>query len=77
MTKKEQVLVELLTNKAVAKKYTFRWANRKKELPSLKNDITSSLFRAYYVRDFVNKNGEREMILTEMGRIIAEKLVTS
>jgi hypothetical protein len=76
MTKKEQVLVELLTNRAVAKNYTFRWVNRKKELPSLRNDITSSLFRADYVRDFVNENGEREMILSEMGRIIAEKVDT-
>jgi len=76
MTKKEEVLVELLTNRAVAKNYTFRWINRRTGLPSLKNDITSALFRANYVSDFVNENGEREMILSEIGKIIVDRIDT-
>jgi hypothetical protein len=76
MTKNEEVLIELLTNRAVAKNYTFRWVNRRAGLPSLKNDITSALFRANYVSDFVNENGEREIILSEMGKIIVDRIDT-
>ena len=70
------VLIELLTNRAVCKNYTFRWVNRRKGLPSLKNDITSSLFRADLVEDFVNESGEREMILSSSGKVFVNLMNT-
>jgi hypothetical protein len=63
------VLFELLTNKAIRNGYSWKWLNKRKGLPSLRNEITSSLFRADLVRE-----SSQEMILSEMGQIIAGKL---
>jgi len=66
---RNSVLLELLTNKAVRNGYSWKWLNKRKGLPSLRNEITSSLFRAGLVREL-----SQEMILSEMGRVIVEKL---
>lgn len=63
------VLVELLTNKAIRNGYSWKWLNKRKGLPSLRNEITSSLFRADFVKEL-----SQEMILSEMGEVIAKKL---
>lgn len=80
MTKAEQernaVLLELLTNKAVKSGYSWKWLNKRKGLPSLRNEITSYLFRADYVRSFPPFGGQ-EMILSERGQIVARKLQDS
>ena len=66
---RNSVLLELLTNKAVRNGYSWKWLNKRKGLPSLRNEITSSLFRADLVREL-----SQEMILSEMGRVIVKKL---
>lgn len=63
------VLIELLTNKAIRNGYSWKWLNKRKGLPSLRNEITSSLFRADLVKEL-----SQEMILSEMGEVIAKKL---
>lgn len=63
------VMVELLTNKAIRNGYSWKWLNKRKGLPSLRNEITSSLFRADFVKEL-----SQEMILSEMGEVIAKKL---
>ena len=43
---------------------------------SPRNDITSSLFRADLVEDFVNESGEREMILSSSGKVFVNLMDT-
>jgi hypothetical protein len=66
---RNSVLLELLTNKAVRNDHSWKWLNKRKGLPSLRNEITSSLFRADLVREL-----SQEMILSEWGRVIVKKL---
>lgn len=66
---RNSVLLELLTNKAVRNGYSWKWLNKRKGIPSLRNEITSSLFRADLVREL-----SQEMILSEWGRVIVKKL---
>ena len=66
---RNSVLLELLTNKAVRNGYSYKWLNKRKGIPSLRNEITSSLFRADLVREL-----SQEMILSECGRVIVKKL---
>ena len=70
---RDAVILELLTNKAVRSGYSWKWLNKRKGLPSLRNEITSSLFRADLVKSFPPFGGQ-EMILSEMGKVVAEKL---
>lgn len=65
----EQILIKLLNGDKVIRlgEYSWRWEKRTTGNPSLKNAITSSMFR----RDLVEEiNGE--MKLTQMGKIVAE-----
>jgi len=65
-----EILVKLLTNRVVRLgKGSWRWAEREPGNPSLKNAVTSRMFRADLVKEVYG-----EMQLTAMGRIIAEEL---
>jgi hypothetical protein len=66
-----QVLVNLLSNRAVRLgEHSWQWAEKKTGNPSLKNSVTSRMFRS----DLVEVVGV-EMKLTAMGRIVAEQLI--
>lgn len=67
------VLLELLSNTAASNGSSWKWLNKRKGLPSLRNEITSYLFRANYVESFPPFGGQ-QMILSEMGKVIVEKL---
>jgi hypothetical protein len=62
-----------VSNTAVSNGHSWRWLNKRKGLPSLRNEITSYLFRANYVKSFPPFGGQ-QMILSEMGKVIAKKL---
>jgi hypothetical protein len=65
-----EILVKLLTSRVVRLgESSWRWAEKSPSNPSLKNAVTSRMFRADLVEE---DNGE--MRLTAMGRIIAEEL---
>jgi hypothetical protein len=65
-----EILVKLLTSRVVRLgEGSWRWAERKPGNPSLKNAVTSRMFRADLVEVV-----DGEMQLTAMGRIIAEEL---
>jgi hypothetical protein len=65
-----EILVKLLTSRVVKLgESSWRWAEKAPSNPSLKNAVTSRMFRADLVEE---DNGE--MRLTAMGRIIAEEL---
>lgn len=68
-TERNSVLIELLTNRAIRNGYSWKWLNKRKGLPSLRNEITSSLFRADLVKEM-----SQEMVLSEMGEVIVKKL---
>jgi hypothetical protein len=69
---RQAVLIELLNNQAILVNNTYRWVNKKKGLPSLRNEVTSSLFCADYVTSIETDKGW-EMILTTVGKINAEE----
>lgn len=65
-----EVLVKLLSEKAVRLgQYSWQWLNKAQGNPSLKNAITSKMFRANLVEVV---NGEMKLTIT--GRMLAEKL---
>ena len=65
-----EVLVKLLSDKAVRSgQYSWRWLNKAEGNPSLKNSITSKMFRANLVEAV-----DGEMKLTVTGRILAEQI---
>ena len=65
-----QVLVNLLSKRVVRLgENSWRWAEKNPGNPSLKNSVTSRMFRL----DLVEVVGT-EMRLTAMGRIVAEQL---
>lgn len=66
---RDAVMLELLTNKAVRSGYSWKWLNKGKGLPSLRNEITSSLFRDNLVKEL-----SQEMVLSECGEVIVKKL---
>lgn len=69
----EQVLINLLTNKAVRRgQYSWQWVNKSTLNPSLNNSVTSKLFRLGLVEEI---NGE--MLLTAMGKINATNMKDS
>ena len=73
-SERNSVLIELTKNRAFAKNYTYRWMNKSKGLPSLRNDITSALFRANYVESIETEDGV-EMILSPIGQVIVDKFI--
>lgn len=73
MTNKEQILIALLNGQRVIRlgKLYWQWEDRTiPNKPPLKNNDTSSLFRANFVTEINN-----EMILTEIGKLVAKRLM--
>jgi hypothetical protein len=65
-----EVLVKMLSDRVVRMgEHSWQWANKDPGNPSLRNAITSSLFRADLVEEV-----DGELKLTAAGRLSAERL---
>ena len=65
-----EVLVKLLSEQVVRRgEHSWQWANKATGNPSLRNSITSALFRTDLVEEV-----DGEMKLTIAGRLAAERL---
>lgn len=66
-----EVLIKLLTERIVRLgDYSWQWVNKSPKNPSLKNSLTSKMFRSNLVEDI-----DGEMKLTIGGRLLAKKLI--
>jgi hypothetical protein len=65
-----EVLIQLLSNRVIRLgEHSWQWVEKRPGNPSLKNAVTSQMFRSDLVEEV-----DKEMKLTAVGRLLAERL---